>query len=90
MFDHNQQESIELSRKQIRKIASGLRCTLGIQEGVELVYMIGEGYEDNNSQALESWNSKQLTVLSPTNSDGLFEHLKQRLTQTLNIEEFNQ
>lgn len=89
MSEQNKQETVELNRKQIRKMASVLRCALGIQEGIELVYMIGEGIEINNSQAIESWIYKQLTLLSQTESESLFDRLKMRLSQTLTIEELH-
>jgi len=89
MSEQNTQESLELNQKQIHKISSGLCCVFGIQEGVELVYMIGDGFEDNNAQALGSWIEKQLVILSPTNSEGLFEQLKQHLSQKLNVEELH-
>ena len=89
MSEQNTQESLELNQKQIRKISSGLCCVFGVQEGVELVYMIGDGFEDSNAQALESWIEKQLVILSSTSSEGLFELLKQRLSQKLAVEELH-
>jgi len=39
----------------VRKLSSSLMWTLQIKEGVDLVYIVGDGDEYSNQRAIESW-----------------------------------
>lgn len=76
-----------LNQKKIRDMASGLRYVLGIPEGKELIYILGQGQEDNNAEAIESWIAEQLMQYPQTDTSGLFERLRTKLSRTLGLED---
>jgi hypothetical protein len=39
----------------VRSLAAGLMCAMQIEEGVELVRLIGNGDEYSNQRAVETW-----------------------------------
>ena len=71
----------------IRQIASALLITFNIGEGVELVYLLGNGNSPNNHEAVENWIKRTLATPDMEIGEKLLPTLVNRLEQILRRKE---
>ena len=74
--------------RHIRRLALSLKQSLGISDGFSFIYILGDGSESNNTEALETWVSKvmpEVTAYPPTEQYSLlYKKLLEHLSESTN------
>ncbi len=73
------------SPREIRRLAICLKGVCRIPDGSHLVLLLGNGFEHDNLEAIETWVTKQLPLVDSSTPKIQLEHLSQQLRKHLQI-----
>ena len=67
-----------------RKLAISLKQSLGISDGFGLIYILGNGSESNNMEALITWVSRFIPEIAAHSPSEQYSLLRKKLLEHLN------
>ncbi len=71
--------------REIRRLAICLKGLCRIPDGSHLILLLGNGFERDNLEAIETWVTEQLPLVDESTPKTKLEHLSQRLVKHLQI-----
>ena len=74
---------LEVSQQTCRRLACAMQVALQIPEGDALVFLIGQGSENSNLSALETWIREMLPQLEEECGKAVLPFLLSRLESTI-------